>query len=371
MKVERETAGVALPFTAGILLAALSGYSHTHSITYIGILVSFSLSLILLMHPGRRRFGTGWQWLLIGIAALSTGMICGHISSQIELSDPGISHGLRRRAEEWGLQMQNAIDRLPFSDRTCNAVAKALITGERSDIPKEIVLAFRESGASHILALSGLHLGIIYAIITFSLSIFGNHHRLRIPRFIIIVLLCGSYTLATGAGPSIVRAFLFIGLAETGRLMHRHFSTAQIFFSALIIQLALSPASIRSAGFQLSYAAMAGIAFIQPRLRSFWPGRIHDDRLFTRCVRKIWNASAMSISCQITTAPLVFIYFGTMPEYFLLTNLITLPLTGILIPVTLATLVLDCIGLCPAVAIRTAETLIQTLIWALKVIAGM
>ena len=63
MKVERETAGVALPFTAGILLAALTGYSHTHSITYIGILVSFSLSLILLMHPGRRRFGTGWQWL--------------------------------------------------------------------------------------------------------------------------------------------------------------------------------------------------------------------------------------------------------------------------------------------------------------------
>ena len=267
--------------------------------------------------------------------------------------------------------MQDAIDRLPFRDDRCNALAKALVTGEKADIPESVISAFSSSGASHILALSGLHLGIMYGIINRLFSIFGNHHRIWIPRSAVIILMCGFYTLATGAGPSIVRSFLFILLAESARLSHRHASTGQLLFAAIIIQLTISPQSVRSAGFQLSYSAMAGIAFILPHLQSMWPGSIFDDRPFTKCIRKIWNICAMSISCQLTTAPLAWLHFGTFPKHFLLTNLLALPLTAMIIPVLLVTLLLESFGICPQLALSACEALLTALISALEVIGTM
>ena len=373
MKVERETAGFALPFTAGVLLAAYSGLSILSSYLHApaaAILVTAGASG-LLMNPARRQMGRHWQWLLVGIAALGAGMICGFTSTLTAYGNYGIFSQLAAHAEGWGLRMQEAIDAIPFSDPRCNAVAKALVTGERSDIPADVITAFRDSGASHILALSGLHLGIIYGIIKHSLSISGNYRQTWIPRSAITILACGSYTLATGAGASIVRAFLFIMLAEAARLSHRNHSTGQLLFAALTIQLTISPLSIRSAGFQLSYAAMAGIAFILPRLQSFWPGSIFDDRPFTRAIRRIWNICAMSISCQMTTAPIAYIRFGTLPGHFLLTNLLALPLTALIIPAVLVTMILETADICPGFVISTCEILISALISALEIIATM
>jgi len=369
MKVERETAGLAFPFTAGVLLAVCSRHVAYDIPGFNPITAMLAISTLMLIHPSRRTLPPFAIWLLIGMAALSAGMLSG--STAVHISVGALKSDFCMMAEELGTMMQESIDRIPFEDRRCNAIAKALVTGERSDIPEDIVQTFRDSGASHILALSGLHLGIIYAIINRSLSIFGNYRRLWIPRSAIVIMACGVYTLATGAGPSIVRAFIFILLAEIGKLTHRHRSTGQLLFSALIIQLTLSPLSVKSVGFQLSYAAMAGIAFILPRLKSLWPGSIYDDRPFTRCVRKIWNACAMSISCQITTAPLAYIYFRTFPRHFLLTNLIALPLTGLIIPAILITLALNSLGICPHFIYLLTETLISALITALDTIATM
>ena len=376
MRVERETAGIALPFAAGVLLAVCSGYCMTSSGSYFPTVTSIFLSsaMLLMISPSRRMFGPGWLWLFLSIAAMSAGMLCGITSAHTWVNTGGsvsIFSRVSCLAEEWGLRMQDAIDRLPFQDGRCNAIAKALITGERGDIPKTVISAFRDSGASHILALSGLHLGIIYGIINRLASIFGNHHRIWIPRSVVIILLCGFYTLATGAGASIVRAFLFILLAESARLTHRHGSTGQLLSAALIIQLTLSPQSVRSAGFQLSYAAMAGIAFILPHLQSIWPGNIFDDRPLTKGVRRIWDICAMSISCQITTAPLAWFHFGTFPKYFLLTNLLALPLTGLIIPSLLVAVFLETLGICPEFVITVCEALITALTSALEVIGTM
>ena len=376
MRVVRETAGIALPFAAGVLLAVFSGYGAISSGPYFPMIayVSMSSAMLVLMSPARRMSWTGWLWLPCGIAAMSAGMICGITSAHIGInadSTVPIFSRAASLAEGWGLRMQDAIDRLPFRDDRCNALAKALVTGEKADIPESVISAFSSSGASHILALSGLHLGIIYGIINRLFSIFGNHHRIWIPRSAVIILMCGFYTLATGAGPSIVRSFLFILLAESARLSHRHASTGQLLFAAIIIQLTISPQSVRSAGFQLSYSAMAGIAFILPHLQSMWPGSIFDDRPFTKCIRKIWNICAMSISCQLTTAPLAWLHFGTFPKHFLLTNLLALPLTAMIIPVLLVTLLLESFGICPQLALSACEALLTALISALEVIGTM
>lgn len=369
MTVERETAGFALPFAGGVILTAYTGHISGPVAGHLAAFICIAFAIIILMHPSRISIPRTAIIFLIATSAFFTGSLCGMTATILSVSH--IPSEIAIQAERLGTRMQEAIDSLPFSDRTCNAIAKALITGERTDIPKNITEAFRNSGASHILALSGLHLGIIYAIVTRSLSLLGNKYHIKVARSFMTVLLCGIYTLATGAGPSITRAFLFILLAEAAKLTHRNCSTAQILWSALIIQLTISPLSVKSIGFQLSYAAMAGIAFIMPWMQAFWPGNIHNDRRITRFTRKIWNTAAMSISCQITTAPLAYFHFGTFPSYFLITNLIALPITGLIIPAILTSLILNSLGICPGFILSGTETLIYALIRSLEIISGL
>lgn len=369
MTVEREIAGLVLPFVIGIAAATYAGIPfHDHffinaSLSMTGVLICTAIFMT------SAKTNDGMTRIIIAALALSAGLFCGFNGKILSVSH---TQGIFiSKAAELGKEMQDIIDRISFTDKTCNAIAKALITGERCDIRKDISEAFRLSGASHILALSGLHLGIIYAVITKIFSILGNTRQAIMARSGMTIIFCGLYTMATGAGASITRAFLFILLAETARLTQRKSSTGQILFSALLIQLTLSASSIKSVGFQLSYAAMAGIAFVLPHMKAWWPGDIHHDDRFTRYMRKIWNAAAMSISCQLTTFPLAWIYFGTFPKHFLLTNLIALPLTGAVIPSIICTIMLQSLGICPESVIQMTEFLITSLVRSLKVIAGM
>ena len=135
---------------------------------------------------------------------------------------------------------------------------------------------------------------------------------------------------------------------------------------ALVLQLAFSPSAIRSVGFQLSYAAMLGIFLIHPWLSSFYPsaGKRPDP------VRKIWEAASLSLSCQVTTAPIVWICFRSFPVYFLITNLIAIPLTTLLVGTSVALLLLSFAGICPDAAVRLTEGLADALLGALRVIAS-
>ena len=85
----------------------------------------------------------------------------------------------------------------------------------------------------------------------------------------------------------------------------------------------------------------------------------------------IWVSAAMSVSCQVTTGPLAYFYFGTFPQHFLLTNLIAMPLTGLIIPSALLTITLDSIGICPDLLISFTETLVGLMSKALSIIASM
>lgn len=169
----------------------------------------------------------------------------------------------------------------------------------------------------------------------------------------------------TGAGASITRAFLFILIRETSRLHNRYTSTAQVLMSSLFIQLLISPGSVRDVGFQLSYAAMAGIAFIFPWFRNLWPEGKGG------LMKWIWTSASMSISCQITTGPVSYFYFGTFPQHFLLTNLIAIPLAGLIIPTGLLTLFLNSLGICPEFMIWFTEKLVDVMTAAMETVSSM
>ena len=354
-----------LPFMAGFILFSCLpvetyGTYPTASTSLLALTIISILSILRTESGPKERFLELITILFLsGIFIRANTVLC-----QYTATSGGI---LTRSASEIGRAMQDCIDRIEFQSESTNAVIKALLTGNRQDIPDETKEAFRSSGAAHILALSGLHLGIIYLLISKLSEIAGNSRNAKTFRSLLCISVCTIYSLATGAGASIIRALIFIIIRETGILLHRKPDLKTILASSIIIHLTINPADISSIGFQLSYAAIAGIAWIHPHLSAIWPNEEQNGTF----MRRIWDSASVSISCQLTTGPLAWLYFGTFPQYFILTNLIAIPLTGIIIPTALTTTALSAFGICPHLLIQVTEMLINALCSALSIIGSL
>lgn len=373
MSAEREIAGFVLPFTVGTA-ASFIIFQHSYAVSaysaHVSLLTASTLS-ILLLHPIHKDLSYRILWTFIGILAFCTGCFS-YLSDQSSRDfATEIFPSYRNLAAGFGELMSNSIARLPMQDTDTNHLINALITGDRSGISEETLEAFRKSGASHILSLSGFHLGIIYGILRAIFSLFGNSRSSKFLRSLVLISICGFYTSATGARASITRAFLFILLGETASLTGRYRNIKNILWTALLIQLVIKPEEIRDIGFQLSYAAIFGIAYIYPHLKGAWPEKSKDKGIIHRSLHWIWASVSMSIACQVTTGPLAFMYFGTFPKYFLLTNMIALPLAGLIIPMSLTMLLLHNLGLCPDILFQLTEWVINIFTESLKTIASL
>ena len=347
-----EIAGISVPFAAGVA----AGVSLRPPPSAALVLAS-----VLIMTALWRRNRSGL--LLYPLLFLSAGIFCGALSC------------LPAAGKQWHLQtaqsactyLKGVIDRVPFRNEETGALLKALMTGDRSSLSRETVLVFRSSGASHILALSGLHLGFIYLFISKAFSFLGNSPVSRRTRCFCIIAAAGFYTLMTGAGPSIVRAFLFITIREISKIASgRAQEPGRTLLLCLTVQLALDPAVIVSVGFQLSYLAMCGIIFLLPHLQSWYPEGVRWDPM-----RYIWNAAALAISCQAFTAPLSWIKFHTFPKYFLLTNILALPLVSALMMLAMTVVVLSVPDICPHFLVSALEHCTSILLWLLGTISSM
>ena len=373
MTAERDIAGFVLPFTLGVALTMAIHEVITDVPIYIRSisLLIVAACLYALLHPSSNKLNSNILWAII----IGLGLCCGFLCCEGDYFNPTLAQtrdiSILESAADFGQKMKSIISSVPFEDsRTCS-IATALITGDKSGLTTDTINIFRKSGASHILALSGMHLGIIYGLLKLILWGLGSS---RIAKFIksgLTILICGYYTLSTGAGPSIVRAFIFIMTAEIAQITGRHNSLRTILYSSLLIQLILTPAEIRDVGFQLSYAAIAGIAYIFPKLRDLWPADKADRGLTIKGLKWIWDCSSLSVACQITTAPIAFAYFGTFPKYFLITNLLAIPLVTLIIPMGLLTVMLTGCGLCPGIIVSITEGLIDALVYCLSVISSL
>lgn len=208
------------------------------------------------------------------------------------------------------------MDSIPQWETQSKALAKALLLGRRGDLEHEMIGAFRDAGASHLLALSGMHMGIIYLIVKYMLVVLGNGFAARKIRSVAIIALTGLYAMLCNTGPSLWRAWIFILLREGGIILERPQPASHIFLTALTLHLAISPADIVKVGFQLSYLAVAGIVFLWPKVRDWMDS-------------SIWRMASLSICCQVTTGPVAWLYFGTFPRYFMMTNMTAAPLMSI------------------------------------------
>lgn len=350
MKKASGIVSVSFPFTAGVAAAALIGRPFGTAIACSAAALT-ALAATALSHSKAP--------ILLLFAAL--GAFCW---STAALSPPLLSANYLTGAAD---ALAQAINDAGFPGEHSAAIVTALLTGRRGGLEKETVTAFRQSGASHILALSGLHLGVIYLFLRRLLTPLGNSQPARIAKSAVTVSLCGLYALATGAGPSIVRAFLFIATGELCRATSsRRPSPAGTFSIALTLQLTANPLLISSAGFQMSYLAMLGITTLYPHLKNWYPAGNGPDPL-----RRIWNASALSFSCQLFTAPAAWWHFRSLPKYFLLSNLIGLPLAEAVIVTAVTCLILNATGFCPHLLVKACGKMVCLLEFCLKTIAEM
>lgn len=351
---------LSLSFTTGVIVGSIL----PGSTPAVAIFTLFALSLPCFLYPRLLRLEQRKSIAIITVTFLVLGIFCA-INADITA---GIRiHGkVQIWADNSAGSLRALIRRIPFPGEGTSPLLLALLTGDKSALSPDTVAVFRRSGASHILALSGLHIGIIYLIFDRLTKLIGRSPGARRVRFVLIVAGAGFFTLMTGCGPSIVRAFLFITINETMRLLGRPVRPVRVLCLALLIQLVLNPSAIKSVGFQLSYLAMAGIFLLFPVLEKWYPESSKYDPF-----RKIWSMAALSISCQVFTGPLAWWRFHSFPRYFLLTNLMALPLTTALMTSAVITVALSAAGLCPAVLIKTTDGLCRLLLRVLEIIASM
>lgn len=354
MTSRSSIAGISVSFVLGVAAGeafkAYAGYGTAD--TGYAALAAPCLALILLLWLRRRNPAPA---ALVFAAMFFCGVFTSAAGGLRVHSPAGLLSGAARR-------LAMLIDSIPFKGESTSAVLKAFLLGDRSALPRETAALFRSAGASHLLALSGLHIGILYSLLSGVLRVAGRSRGARIARFALTVGAGAFYTVMTGAGPSIVRAFLFILLREGLLLSGRKAPLSGILQAALMIQLTLTPWVIHSVGFQLSYLAVGGIAVLHPSLSEVFPSGTP--------LKRIWDASMLTLSCQAFTAPLVWYRFGSLPGLFLICNLVAIPLTTAVIFASLVTITIAAAGFDPTAAIFVTDTLVSTLLGALSAVSG-
>lgn len=201
------------------------------------------------------------------------------------------------------------------------AVLAAMTLGDKSLLSKETKEMYSITGASHVLALSGLHLSILYLFLTF---FFGRWRRFEVPAQALLLTCVWGYVFLTGMSVSIIRSAVMLSVYGLVAILHRSKASLNTLSFAALAMLLWNPLVLWDAGFQMSFLSVAAIVVIAPplyrQLPAVWLSRF-------ALVRWLWSTVCVSIAAQIGTAPLVAYYFGRFSCYFLLTNIVVIPAT--------------------------------------------
>ena len=198
------------------------------------------------------------------------------------------------------------------------AVVAAMALGDKSALTKDLREVYAVTGASHVLALSGLHLGIIYTLL--SLLIVGR--RWQMVSQMLIVLCIWAFVFLVGMSTSVVRSATMLTVYALLSLGYRDKMTVNTLAFTAIVMLMVHPLSLYDVGFQMSFMAVLAILVFMPLLEGLFP---REYLLSHQTVRWLWSMVAVSVSAQIGVAPLIAYYFGRFSTFFLLTNFIVIP----------------------------------------------
>ncbi len=203
-------------------------------------------------------------------------------------------------------------------------IAEALLIGYKEDLDKDLVQAYSNTGVVHIIAISGLHLGLIYAVL---LWILNRLPLIKKSRHVKVILLIGClwlFSLLTGAAASVLRSAVMFTVIVVGKYYFKQSSVYNSLAASAFILLCYNPFFLWDVGFQLSYLAVIGIVALQPPLyRSVY--------FKNKWIRKTWQMISITLAAQVAAFPICIYYFHQFPNMFLFTNLLVVPLSTIIL----------------------------------------
>ncbi|KAA3649059.1 MAG: ComEC family competence protein [Bacteroidetes bacterium] len=211
------------------------------------------------------------------------------------------------------------------------AVLIALTLGEKQFLDSETKSTFADAGAMHILAVSGLHVGIVFLILQTLLSFLQKLKFGAIIKAIMLLLGIWCFALLTGLSPSVQRAACMFSILAIGGALNRSTNIINSISASAFIILLINPNAIFEVGFQLSYSAVIGIVLFHPILQHLFP--VHNKWL-----KKITALLFVSFAAQIATLPFTLYYFHQFPNWFWLINLGVIPIAFIIVGLSVSTL---------------------------------
>ncbi|MDW7690618.1 ComEC/Rec2 family competence protein [Flammeovirgaceae bacterium SG7u.111] len=243
-----------------------------------------------------------------------------------EMDFLGFAYQMRRKCE--------AVFREYIPDKASQEIVVALILGIKEGLDNEIKDAYSGAGAMHVLAVSGLHVGIIFQVLSWLLSGLRRKKRGKLLFAFLILASLWFYAMLTGLSPSVMRAVTMFSLVVVGQAFSRRTNIYNTLSVAAFILLCYDPMMLTQVGFQLSFAAVFGIVFFHPK---FYDLLEFDSKILDA----VWSITCVSLAAQLATGPISMFYFHQFPSYFWLANLIVIPAAAVILYAGLSLLALS------------------------------
>ena len=204
------------------------------------------------------------------------------------------------------------------------SIVLSLLIGEKHGLGPQVKKLYSDVGAMHVLAVSGLHVGIVYLLFSIMLGSLKNHKNGKWVFLAICLLALWFYALLTGLSTSVLRAVVMFTFILLGDTLGRGANTYNNIAMAAFVLLLFDPFYLFQVGFQLSFVAVTGIVYLQPKISSWF----HFSNVI---LNKVWGLTAVSLAAQLATFPISVYYFHQFPAYFWLTNLLVIPSATLII----------------------------------------
>jgi competence protein ComEC len=225
-----------------------------------------------------------------------------------------------------------------ISDPSEAGLTQALLIGYKDELDKTLQEQYTATGVSHIIAVSGMHLGLIFYVLTLLISLFLSRKMARLIGFSFILPLLWVFAFITGASASVLRSVVVFTILLLGNALQKRSGSINALLASAFFLLTLQPNMITDIGFQLSYAAVLSIIIFEP-IVSTWL------YVKNKIVAYLWSMIAITIAAQLLTTPIVLFHFKQFPVFFLLTNLIAVPLSSLVLLLAIGVCLLSLINL--------------------------
>lgn len=291
------------------------------------------------------------------------------------LSNRGITHQTYVRSKDFLLLNEKSENIYTYSNEARNyllatleksgvvddqfAIASALILGDKDNLDYDVKKSYAAAGAMHVLAVSGLHVGIVFLLLNSLLFFMNKNQKSRVLKATLLILCLWIYALLTGLSPSVLRASTMFSFVIVGTALNRKSSIYNTLGASAFFLLIINPNLLFEVGFQLSYVAVLGIVYLQPLIYK---------RIYTRwwLLDKIWAITAVSIAAQIATLPLTLYYFQQFPTYFMISNLLVIPAAMVVLCLGILLLITSPIPIISESIGWVLNNFIQGLNWGVK-----